>query len=70
MLVVKIELWPHGQEDKAKEIGRMRIANIKGDRDIADYQVVMDGQQGQVLGHARSLPVWCLVNRALSELGF
>lgn len=27
MIVVKIELWPAGFEDKAREIGRMYVAN-------------------------------------------
>lgn len=31
MLVVKIEIWPWGQEDKAQEIGRCTIANTTAD---------------------------------------
>ena len=27
MVVVKIELWPHGNEEKAREIGRAEIWN-------------------------------------------
>jgi hypothetical protein len=27
MIVVKIELWPHGSEERAKEIGRTYITN-------------------------------------------
>lgn len=42
MLVVKIELWPHGVEKKAREIGRMFIAlsNLRGRR--GDYKVAVN----------------------------
>ncbi len=41
MIVIKIELWPFGDEDRAKEIGRMYIANdgaggpMRGDYKVA-----------------------------------
>lgn len=41
MIVVKIELWPVGREDRAREIGRMYVANIGGDRARGDYKVAV-----------------------------
>ncbi len=42
MIVVKLELWPRGDESHAKEIGRMYIANDgKGTTDRGDYQVAV-----------------------------
>lgn len=39
MIVVKIELWPWGNEERMREIGRMFIANTGQDRvpDRGDY---------------------------------
>ena len=41
MIVVKIELWPRGVEARAKEIGRMFVANIGGTHDRGDYSVAV-----------------------------
>lgn len=41
MLVVRIELWPHGEETKAREIGRTYIANVKSNGKRADYKVAV-----------------------------
>ena len=41
MVVVKIELWPFGSPDNKRELGRMYIANIGGDRERGDYQVAV-----------------------------
>jgi hypothetical protein len=38
MITVKVELWPHGDEERATEIGRMYIANDgSGSVDRGDY---------------------------------
>jgi hypothetical protein len=40
MIVVKVELWPHGEEARAREIGRARIINDgTGDLARGNYQV-------------------------------
>ena len=39
MLVCKIELWPGGNEVRAREIGRVLIANVGGDQDTGHYAV-------------------------------
>lgn len=37
MLVVKIELWPHGDESRAEEIGRTYIHNVGGTQERGNY---------------------------------
>ena len=39
MIVVKIEMWPKGDESKAREIGRTYIANTGGTLMKGDYDV-------------------------------
>lgn len=41
MLVVKLELWPRGDQNQAEEIGREYIANIGGDAERGDYQAAV-----------------------------
>jgi len=41
VIVVKIELWPHGVEHFAKEIGRMYIGNVGGTDERGDYEVAV-----------------------------
>lgn len=67
MLVVKLELWPLGDEGAAREIGRATIGNIGGTSDRGDYayEVTKDGetvQQGEFRGFARrERDAWDLV---------
>lgn len=83
MLVVKVELWPGGDEDASRELGRMKIANVGGTRERGDYAVLMEPPpkgtpEGvkwcravtDVRGHERlEAPVWSLVAKALIRLG-
>jgi hypothetical protein len=39
MIVVKIEMWPQGRENKAREIGRTYIFNNGGTMTKGDYEV-------------------------------
>lgn len=41
MITVKVELWPLGSEEHAREIGRMYIANVGGDATRGDYDVAV-----------------------------
>jgi len=81
-LVIKIELWPGGDDRRAKEIGRMEI--IRRARSLthggrrADYDVALlrrgsitrIQKEGEVLGYPRlSYSVWTLVRRALEAVG-
>lgn len=38
MIVLKIEMWPHGNEDKKREIGRTYIYNAGGTAKRGDYE--------------------------------
>lgn len=39
MLVIKIELHPHGRSNDARELGRMVIANVGGTSEIGEYEI-------------------------------
>lgn len=39
MIVVKIEMWPKGNESKAREMGRTYIYNAGGSLTRGDYEV-------------------------------
>lgn len=41
MIVVKIELWPYGDGNKAREIGRTYIANVGGSMTKGNYEVAV-----------------------------
>ncbi len=41
MIVIRVELWPFGDESRAKEIGRAYIANTGGTHDRGDYEVAV-----------------------------
>lgn len=81
MIVVKVELWPRGDGNKAKEIGRMYIANVGGTQDSGNYEVAvcrrgttkcpLVGETKAVrTGSVRNFPrksynMWRLITRAL-----
>lgn len=39
MIVCKIELWPGGDETKARNIGAVVIANVGGTASVGEYEV-------------------------------
>lgn len=47
MLVVKVEMWPGGDEESAKEIGRMGIANVSNLREMSNYVAVVKDDTGK-----------------------
>jgi len=81
MIVVKIELWPKGDSQKAREIGRSYIANVGGNMKKGDYEIAVCRRgskrcpwfgetkavrQGTIKNFPRlSYNVWRLVTRAL-----
>lgn len=78
MMVVKVEIWPHGEVTEQYEIGRVGIINRgTGTSARADYDVValVDQEtserlvQGQVLDHMRALPWQRLVSDAMYAMG-
>ncbi|WNI19217.1 hypothetical protein [Actinacidiphila sp. ITFR-21] len=73
MLVLRVEIWPGGDRDRAKEIARVGIANTTGLRAVSDYSVVHLDEAGartnaRVRGHRRGLGWVPLAARALAGL--
>lgn len=79
MMVVKIEVWPGGDESRAREIERLFVANISALADTSDYvyEFVQPGQprtaatldqpDGLVTDHVRSDGAWELTRRVLQH---
>ena len=70
MLVVRMEIWPGGDESRKREIGRANIANVGGDSAVGDYDyVVVEGAtlvgKGRWCGHNRMDGATRLVSRIL-----
>lgn len=70
MIVVKVELWPGGHENGAREIHRLGIANVSNLRELSDYLVVAKEDNGSethrlVEGHSRSEGIEALIARAV-----
>ncbi len=75
MIVVTIELWPHGDESKKKHLGTAKIANDgRGTLTEGDYDVVLSKtgrpnqtwRKGRVTEFPRRrLGPWDLLYRAL-----
>jgi hypothetical protein len=80
MVVVKIEIWPHGDESKAYPFGRINIINDgSGDNGTGNYKVeaLHSGKfvdkpgifkTGVVKGFQRTLSVYRLLFRALASI--
>lgn len=71
MIVVKVELWPGGHENGAREIHRLGIANVSNLRELSDYLVVAKEDNGNeshrlVEGHPRSEGIEALIARAVA----
>lgn len=77
MLVVKVELWPHGDRTRKRELGQMTVSNIGGDVERGNYLVQASEHPSDVTGldkglnesfvvqnHLRRSSVWALVGRA------
>lgn len=76
MLVVKVEVWPGGDPDRAVEISRVGIANVSGMVPVSDYEMTAlvdrdaDEQvvKAEINSHERSLGWAALVKRAMTNL--
>jgi hypothetical protein len=74
MLVVKLELWPHGDQGKARLLGELHIANdVTGTEKVGSYNVWMrtetgGAEVGRVRRHQRKLGAWELARKALGLL--
>ena len=77
MVVVKIELWPGGMEEKARILGICSISNdLSGNKDFGNYKVELSHagkyilrkgmwKKGQLKHHRRSLSPYHLVYAAI-----
>jgi hypothetical protein len=69
MLVVKVEIWPGGDESQAYQVGAMEIGNISGLAPVSDYEVRLKGvAMAHVRGHERDRGAWELIRRAITAL--
>lgn len=78
MIVVKVELWPFGDEARREEIGRLHIVNDgSGDSETGNYDVFAGEPEthrkdafecARVEGHTREQGVWPLFKRAVNAL--
>lgn len=78
-MVVRIEIWPGGDEQAAFEIGRMDVANVGTVADVGVYSASLSQRATPVLGvpsfvrsvmvpsHPRRDGPWALVARVLGE---
>lgn len=79
MIVVKIEIWPFGNESKSEELGRIHIVNdgssdssFKGSYDVyagdphTHFEDAFDSSR--VEGYDRDLGFWLLFKQAIKAL--
>lgn len=68
MIVVRIEVWPN--DGPKCVVDEIRVSNVTGAGDVADYEVQRDGERHVVIGHSRNEPHGALrlVWRALGAL--
>jgi len=71
MLVVRVEIWPGGNPERAQLLGTAAIANVSALAAESDYAVALLDENGdlaslrQVRGHRRDAGFWPLVARAV-----
>lgn len=81
MIVVYVEVWPNGDQSKARPIGSLGFKNVTKDGDLLDsYVYEMDEAPNPVLhipqltrastivGHNRNQSVWKLIRRAIDHV--
>ena len=77
MIVVTIEMWPHGQQESSKILGVCTISNdLSGTKELGNYKVSLSHsgkyierkgtwKTGKVKNHKRNLSPYHLVYKAL-----
>lgn len=79
MIVVTVEMWPHGIESKKYLLGRGTITNVGGDTEFGEYEAVLEKsaqyafpgnvgkpyKRGHVARFPRARGPWALLRRAL-----
>lgn len=58
MIMVKIELWPHGDKERKRDLAAIAIANVGGDLQVGAYDFAISHQidsgfGGEWPGHSR-----------------
>jgi hypothetical protein len=76
MLVLKLEIWPKGDETKARVVGEATLSNVGGDELAGDYEFEIEetafgamparASKGHIYHHTRARGAWRLVHRMLS----
>lgn len=80
MLVVKVEVWPGGNEVGKREIAEMRLGNISNLADVSDYIGIATENSNPALNipatkhtfkihsYPRKQSVWNLIRLVLDEI--
>jgi hypothetical protein len=80
MMVVRIEIWPGGDEQAAFELGRMDVTNVSTVADVGSYTASITQRETptlrvpsfvrnvRVASHPRGDGPWALVARVLGEV--
>ena len=71
MLVIKVEIWPHGDEKRKEIIEEMKIINVSDHpmRPLyGNYKIESDGTKAKVLHHDRRENVWHLVRKSIDAI--
>lgn len=69
MLIIKIELWPHGDCSRSRELGRVAIANDgSGSLDKGNYKVVCLSKNGKRALRSGTVHNWSRRSRFVYEL--
>ena len=66
MLVIRLELWPRGDSTRARSLGVASITNVGGNRDVADYEVVLF-KSPEYSKHAEKRPLPVMLTHPLTR---
>jgi len=81
MVVVKIEIWPHGEQKNARDLGSIIICNDgTGSKDLGSYNIAVSHggrywgkpgvwKSGRLKNYRRSLSPYHLIAKALAVCG-
>jgi hypothetical protein len=77
MIVVKVELWPGGDESRSESLGEAKIWNESNLADISDYGYLLKTEEtpyqdglltcGDIKQHNRFQSVWSLVGKTIQS---
>lgn len=68
MLVVKVEIWPSGDEERSYEIDRLYAGNVSDLQPTSDYVWRLEsGGEGELKKHRRTDGAWVLIEKILRK---